>query len=253
MGRPGHFVDVGGMRMYYEERGKGEPLLLLHGGTATAESFYRQAPVLAKHFRVLIPERRGHGRTPDVEGPYSYDLMTEDVIGFMDALELSSAHVVGWSDGGIIALYLAIKSPERVRKLVAIGAHYSLSGCTEDFLGQIRQSTPETYPPLMVEWYKELSPDGPDHWPIVFEKIKTMWLHEPTLRVEDVARIEAPTLVMAGDRDVVTLEHLIDLYRAIPRAKLCILPGAAHMAPIENARVVNRHLLNFLQARMPVA
>src|SRR4051794_33250491 len=130
--RGGKYVDAGGVHTYYEVAGAGEPLVLLHGGFCTVETFGAQTPALAGQYRVYVPERRGHGRTPDVEGPITYENMAQDTIAFMEALGISSAHLVGWSDGAIVGLLVALHRPDLVRKLVLIGQAVNHEGATPE-------------------------------------------------------------------------------------------------------------------------
>jgi len=244
----GQYVIANGVNTYYEVHGDGEPLLLMHGGTLTIESFREQTPALAKQFKVILPERRGHGRTADIEGPISYDLMAQDTIAFMEVLGVASAHLVGWSDGANVGMLVAISRPDLVKRLVSIGGNFDARGVTEGFAAYMREATAETYFPPAVEMYKQTSPDGPEHWPVVFEKIKRMWLNEPRIAPQDLARIRAPTLVMSGDNDWIKLEHTIDLFRAVPGAQLCVVPGTTHLLLLEKPELVNRLIIDFLSA-----
>lgn len=252
----GRYVIAGSVRMYCEEHGEGEPLLLMHAGTATIESFSPTwagdfLPELAKRYRVILPERRGHGRTADVEGPISYDLMTQDTIAFMDALGIASAHLVGYSDGAIVGMLVAISRPDLVKKFVNIGGNFDSDGLTEEartFLSMATLERFESHPRLskLGELYKETSPDGPEHFAVVLEKIRRMWREEPRISPQDLGRIKAPTLVIIGDRDMVTLEHAIEMFRAIRNAQLCIVPGASHGLVWEKPSLVTQVILDFL-------
>ena len=242
------YVEVNGLKPYYEVHGEGEPLLLMHGGFCTVETFSRQTPEFAKRYRVFVPERRGHGRTPDVEGPITYEAMSEDTIGFMGALGIESAHLVGYSDGGNAAIVLALKRPDLVRKLVCMGANFHYNGMAPEAVQVMEHATPENFYPWLINKYKELSPDGPEHLPVVFEKIMRMWREEPTLTANDLAHIEAPTLVLVGDKDWVAPEHSLEMFRSIPAAQLCVIPGSTHGAPFEKAPLVNQIVLDFLAA-----
>ena len=124
----GEYVDIGGVNTWYDEEGTGEPLVLLHGGLCTNETWAAQMPVFAERFHVVAPERRGHGHTADVPGPLTFADMATDTIGFLDRIVGGPAHLVGWSDGGIVGLLVAIERPDLVRKLVVIGANYDTAG-----------------------------------------------------------------------------------------------------------------------------
>jgi pimeloyl-ACP methyl ester carboxylesterase len=242
----GQYVDVNGLNAYYEVHGEGEPLLLMHGGFCTVETFEHQTPALAEHYRVYLPERRAHGRTAD-PGGISYDLMADDTIGFMQALGIESAHLVGFSDGANTALIVALKRPDVVRKIVSIGGNFHANGMTQQSLQYFEIAAPDRFLPHLVEAYKRLTPDGPDHFPTVFEKIIRMWRDEPSITAEELARITAPTLVLVGDRDMMTLEHTVELFRSVANGRLCILPGA-HGVPFDRPGLVNQVILEFLAA-----
>jgi len=232
--------------MYYEEHGEGESLLLMHGGACTIEIFSELTPELANRYKVILPERRGHGRTADVEGPISYDLMAQDTIAFMEAAGIISAHLVGYSDGAVVGILVAMSRPDLVKKLVPISGGFDVNGLTKEALAFLQSITPETFPQRLVEMYKQTTPDGPEHFPIVLEKLKGMMLEEPKILRENLSRIAAPTLIMAGDRDMITLEHTIELFRAIPKAQLCIVPGSSHGLVLEKPRLVAQAILDFL-------
>src|SRR5215208_4129969 len=131
--RDGDYVDAGGVWTYYEATGDGDPLVLLHGGMCTIETFDGLTPALAERYRVHAPERRGHGRTPDVEGPITYAIMAEDTIAFIEAVGIAPAHLVGWSDGAFVALLVALRRPALVRKLALIGQFVNVAGVDPRF------------------------------------------------------------------------------------------------------------------------
>jgi pimeloyl-ACP methyl ester carboxylesterase len=242
----GQYIDVNGLRTYYEVHGDGEPLLLMHGGFCTVETFARQTPDFAAKYQVIVPERRGHGRTPDVDGPITYEAMAQDTIGLMQALDIPSAHIVGYSDGGNTALIIALRRPDLVRKMVCMGANFHYNGMAPDAVQIMEHATPDNFYPWLINKYKDVSPDGPDHLPVVFEKIIRMWREEPALSPQDLGEIQAPTLVLAGDRDWVAIGHTVQMYESIATAQLCIVPGATHGAPFEKAPLVNQIVLDFL-------
>jgi pimeloyl-ACP methyl ester carboxylesterase len=249
----GDYLDAGGVHTYYEVAGQGEPLLLLHGGFSTIESWGAQIPALAERYRVYLPERRGHGRTPDVDGPTGFDIMARDTIAFMEALEISSAHLVGWSDGGNVGLEIALVRPDLVRKLVIIGAGDDFDVMqpegpkyTAELRAQAQHLTPDALPPMLREAYEQLSPDGADHFPVVFDKLIAAWRSGPKHALGDLARISAPTLVMVGDDDVLTADHAAAIQRTIPDAQLAVVPGTDHLLHFEKPDLVNRIILDFL-------
>jgi pimeloyl-ACP methyl ester carboxylesterase len=239
------YINAGGVKTYYEVHGHGQPLLLFHGGLTPLELMSNQIDALAQHFQVIVPERRGHGRTPDVPGPITYDAMTRDAFAFMDTLQIDHAQVVGWSDGGIVGLYMAARQPHRITRLAMISACYNFDGNTSDFLDLIRQSTPETCHPELIAMYQQLSPDGPQHWDVFYNKMKQLALTPWGLDRSSLATVKAKTLVIAADHDIVTLEQSVDMFRAIPNAQLCIVPDGSHLLPVEQADLINSTLLRF--------
>jgi pimeloyl-ACP methyl ester carboxylesterase len=241
-------IDVNGLDTYYEVHGDGPPLMLLHGGYGNAPSMEPLTAVLSRHYRVYLPERRGHGQTPD-PGEINYRLMTEDTAGFMRAMGIEKARIVGYSDGAIICFYLGIEYPEMVERMVPISGNFHWNGLTPHMRAIFEKSTPEALAaviPAEIAYYREHSPDGPEHFDVVFEKLRTLFLSEPTLTVEDLAKIKAPTLVLAADRDLMPIDHTIELHKAIEGSQLCIVPGANHALVFDRAEEVCTAVLRFL-------
>lgn len=235
------YVDAGGVRTWYAEHGAGDPLVLLHGGFADASEFGANIADLAARFRVLTPERRGHGHTPDVDGPISYQLMAQDTAAFLDKLGISRAHLVGHSDGANVALLVALARPDLVGRLVLISGNFHHDGLVSGVdLDSIASNA------YLVQAYGEVSPDGPDHFPVVAAKIVRMITEEPTLTAADLAQVSSRTLVMAGDDDAIAAEHTIALYRGIPDSELAIIPGTSHALIIEKPGLCDQIMLDFL-------
>jgi pimeloyl-ACP methyl ester carboxylesterase len=249
----GEYIDIGGVNTWYDEAGSGEPLVLLHGGMCTNETWGAQTPAFAERFRVVAPERRGHGHTADVDGPLTYADMANDTIGFLDEVVGRPAHLVGWSDGGIVGLMVAIARPDLVAKLVAIGTNYDAAGIAPEAEETFANMAPDSPGVAMFRSLYEMhSPDGPEHWPVVFAKFMEMAQREPHIPVDDLARITAPTLVLVGDDDMVSFEHTVALFRAIPGSELAVVPGSSHAVVIEKPELLNRLVLDFLE-KDPVA
>jgi pimeloyl-ACP methyl ester carboxylesterase len=235
--------------IFYETWGQGEPVILLHGGFGSNQDFKGQIPALAKTFRVIGFERPGHGHTADTNEPFTFPLMTNYTIDFIEALKLAPANIVGWSDGAIIALFLALSRPDLVKTIVSIGGNFALSGLSKAFLDWLGSATPESFKKVDtagVELYEKISPDGPEHFPIVFEKTKKLWLEQPRISTKDLEKISAPTLVMVGDKEMISLEHTLELYRSINNAELCIVPGTTHFLLSEKPRTTSAIILEFL-------
>src|SRR5215207_9695810 len=198
--RDGEYVDAGGIRTYYEVAGAGEPLILLHGGMCTVETFDGQTQVRAGHYRVYVPERRAHGRTPDVDGPITYEIMAADTIAFMEAVGIGSAHLVGWSDGAIVALLVALRRPELVRRLVLIGQAVNLEHLRPEVEAMMEGLTVDVLPPMLRQLYAAASPDGPEHFDVVFDKLAALWRRDPGIDFAQLEGVTAPALVLLGDR-----------------------------------------------------
>ena len=161
--------------------------------------------------------------------------------------------MVGWSDGGIVGLMVAIARPDLVRKLVAIGANYDTTGVAPGVEDMFASMTADSAELAMFRGLYELhSPDGPQHWPVVFGKFVEMTQREPHIPGDELARISAPTLVVVGDDDMVSLEHTVALFRAIPNSELAVVPGASHAVGMEKPELLNRIVLDFLENE-PVA
>jgi pimeloyl-ACP methyl ester carboxylesterase len=244
--RNGNYVDVDGVRTYYEVTGRGEPLILLHGGLCTAETFDAQTPALAEHYRVYVPERFGHGRTPDIDGPITYENMAQHTIAFMDAVGVESAHLLGWSDGALVGLLVALRRPKLVRKLVFIDQYVTLDAAPAGLLPFLEGMSAESAPPFVVELYGALSPDGADHLPVIIDKLRQTWTTETGVDVADLEHVAAPTLILAADDGGMTLEHIGALQRALPESQTAIVPGTSHGLAMEKPHVVNQLIVDFL-------
>jgi pimeloyl-ACP methyl ester carboxylesterase len=245
------YVEVNGLPTWHEVRGEGQPVVLLHGAFAGASSWSAQTPALARAgYKVHVPERRGHAHTPDVEGPLTYQVMADDTVAYLDGVVGAPAHLVGWSDGAVVALLAAWRRPDLVERLVLIGQYYNASGkVTGGLDDQLRAGGDQVMGFLRTE-YDLVSPDGPEHFPVVYAKTLRMLATQPELDLPSLAAVAAPTLVLQGDRDEVTLEHGAAVAMALPHGRLAVLPGT-HALPVENPEVVNALLLWFLAGATP--
>lgn len=237
----GQSVELGALATWYAEYGAGEPLVLLHPGGADSRAFGPNLDDFAARFHVYTPDRRGHGRTPDVSGPITYELMARDTVGFLETVVGGPAHVVGMSDGAIVALLVALRSPGLVRRLAFVAGVFNRNGWAPGVLDA------EADPPeFFANSYAEVSPDGPGHYPVVAAKLTRMHAEEPSLDVADLAGVRARTLVMIGDDDEVLLEHAIAMYRAVPDCDLAIVPGTSHGLLVEKPGLCGSIISDFL-------
>jgi len=236
------YISPDGARIYYETYGNGRPVLVLHGGLGSIELMSFQIRALAKSHFVIAPDSRGHGRSSDSNAPLSYGLMSDDMLGVINQLKLDRVDVVGWSDGAIIGLDLAMRHPNRVNRLVAISANFDVSGLMGSSSNTESSDTEVPPPPLR---YRLLAPD-PAHWPMIYRKVVEMWQTQPHYTISDLSQIEALTLVIAGESDIVRRDHTDQLAKAIPKSQEFIVQGVGHDVIYEKAAIVNSAILQFL-------
>ena len=241
------FIDIDGVNTWTDTRGSGEnTVVLLHGGLGNSDQLFDSIGTdFEQDFRVFGFDRRGHGYTADTEEPFHYDDMATQAIKVLEHFDLSKAHLVGWSDGGIVAMLVALRRPDLVDRLVLIGTNFHFEGIHELDLGD------GSAPADLLDGYAERSPDGAEHFPVVAEKFMALISTEPTLTTDDLARLEHPTLVLVGDDDLVRLDHTVALYDALPAGRLCVVPGASHAVVIEHPQLVAAIITDFLQGAEP--
>ena len=237
-------ANIHGHKIYYAVRGSGPKLVFLHGGGDSGErSFVHQLDVFSEHHYIVAPDQVGQGRTPDVPGALSYTAMMEDTAQLLKVLKLRHVDVVGFSDGGILALMLAIRHPDLVRRLVISGVNIAPEGLRPDDLEELRATQIPT--PTTID-----------------EKLARLWLTSPTeaeLNLGLLAKINQPVLMISGDRDATTLEHTLKIFHALPDAELCVLPGTDHATFSGRSEWLNPIISAFLdrvrstgQAALPV-
>lgn len=258
----GDRVEVNGMQMYYETSGAGDPLIVLHGAYMNIPSMGEIIPKLAETHKVYALEFQGHGRTTDIDRPITYPNLADDVAAFMDAVGIAKADVFGYSMGAEAGLQLAIRHPDKVRKLVAASAAYDLEGWQPAFKEFIPQMTVE----MMLEMpfakeYPKLAAD-PEGFPALAEKLIALE-HEPMAWEKDVKALKVPVLIIAGDADVATLEHTVALFRLLgggvmgdmgkplPESRLAILPATSHTAVITQPDLLHAFIEPFLEGDTP--
>ena len=241
---------INGNDLYSEAVGVGEPVLLLHGGFCSLESLRFQAEALSGDQEVFAFERPGHGRSADIEGDYTYAQGAADALAYLDAVGLESAHVIGYSDGAIIGLMLAMDHPSRVRSLVSISGNLDPSGFSgsPESAGIAVLSPMESADGKEREHYNRLSPDGASHADAVLKKLFALWTSEPQIDPASLASITAPVLVMAGDHDSIRPDHSLLIATSITGAQLCIVPGATHGLVAEKPAFLSAVIREFLSS-----
>lgn len=227
----------------YTVEGAGDPLVLLHGGLSDSTSWAFQQPVMAAAYRTLAFDRRGHGRAPDTEAPFDYEDMADETIAFLEDVVGEPAHLVGWSDGGNVALLVSSKRPHLVRRQVLISANFHHNGLVPGF--ELPDDPDHEALAMMKAGYEAVAPD-PSHWPVFFAKSVENIRTRPTLTPSDLANVTTPTLVLAGDDDIIEHSHTVELFESLPDAQLAIVPGTSHVLVMEKPDLVNQLILAFL-------
>lgn len=243
----GHLIEINDITMYVEIHGEGDPLFLLHGGTGFIETIAPQLIALSRKYKVIAPDIRGHGRSTGAESNFSYDLLMSDKLALMDFLDIKQAHFVGWSDGGIISLNMAINHPERVKSLALIGTNYSTSGIYAELKEYVSSLSANEWDPRVIAAYQANSPN-PELWDVFFGNITSMWLSEPEFSKAELNNISAPTLVLAGaEENFIKESHTKSMAEHIKNSKLILIPEGTHNVPIEKPEEVNEVILGFLK------
>jgi pimeloyl-ACP methyl ester carboxylesterase len=241
-------APVDDIMMWYAvyNKGGGDPVLLVHGGTSNAETWGNQVPALVRHHEVILAESRGHGRSTRSGKPYSYQLMADDYIGLLNHLKINKVALVGWSDGAIIGLDIAMRHPDRLTRLWAYGANTQPSGLKQSLFTDpvVAEATRR-----QGEDYRRLSPTPNDY--SAFEAaINEMWKTQPNYTPADLGKIRTPTMIVDGQYDEgIKREHTEEIARAIPGARLLIMPDMSHWGHWQRPRLYNHELTLFLDAK----
>lgn len=222
------YAQVGGLRMYYEDRGQGRPLVLLHGGGSTAQtSFGAIMPELAKAHRVIAPEQQGHGHTADLDRPFSFEQMADDTAALLDQLGVGEADVLGFSNGGVVALELALRHPQHVRRLLLASTYFEKGGLPADLWKSFDHASPENMPRALREAYQAVAPH-PEALRSMVTKTIAMMRAFQDLPESALRSLHGPALVMLGDADIVTPAYAARMAKLIPGGQLAVFPGSGH-------------------------
>ncbi|MHC0444309.1 alpha/beta fold hydrolase [Flavobacterium sp. 3-218] len=234
----GKFVVLNGAKIYYEEYGKGEPLLLIHGNNGSIESMGNQIDYFKTKYRVIIADNRGQGKSELKTDSLTYTQITKDWEGLVNHLKLDSISIVGWSDGGIVALQMGISGKTKIKKMVAMGANLRPNGVNSWAINDVSKTRE------MLE-SKIKAKDTSENWDLG-KQLAGLLLNQPNIPAKDLSKIKAKVLVIAGDRDIIRNEHTIEIFENIPKAQLCIMPGETHFAPASNPELFNAIVNKFL-------
>jgi pimeloyl-ACP methyl ester carboxylesterase len=232
----GKYYDIEGFKMYCEIYGAGRPLLLIHGNNGSIKAFKKTIPYFAEKYRVIATDSRAQGKSKDNGPLLTFEMMADDEAALLDALHIDSAYVLGWSDGGIVALLLAMRHPEKVIKLAATGANIQPDASA--FQPGVWESGKKEY-----EANKDKSRKT--------EKERNDWKlfmldwNQPNIPFADLQSIRCPSLIICGDHDVISIEHTVKIFQNIPRAELWVVPSSGHSTLIEHAPEFNAKVDEF--------
>lgn len=240
------YAPVNGIQMYYAVFGAGDPILLIHGGLGHADIWASQVAEMSKTHKVIVADSRGHGRSTRTDEPFGYDLMASDYLALLDFLKVDKTALVGWSDGGIIGIDIALHHPERLTRLYAQAANVTTDGVDP---GVLTNKTFAAYIERSGRDYKKLS-KTPDQYDAFVEQISHMWESQPNWSKDDLAKITTPTAIVAGDHDeAIKREHTDYMASVIPGAKEIILPNASHFAMLQAPDEYTKSALDFIEAK----
>jgi pimeloyl-ACP methyl ester carboxylesterase len=231
----GHYLSTRGFKLYYETYGEGEPLLLLHGNGGSIENMANQVPFFSPYYKVIAIDTRAHGLSKDPSDSLSFEQIVDDFNALLDTLHLDSCYVIGWSDGGIDALLLAIRHPDKVKKMAFTGANL-----TPDTLGL----TPYVFGLIKAEHERLLKQP---HTPEIRnnQKINDLDYYQPHITLDQLHHITCPTLVIGGDHDVIPVLHTVLIAQNIPQSYLWIVPNSGHSVPIFKKEQFNPIIYDF--------
>lgn len=233
----GKYYNIRGFKMYCETYGEGEPLLIIHGNGGSIENFFNQIPFFAKKYKVIIADSRAQGKSLDAGDSLSYDMMADDYAALLTAMHIDSANVMGWSDGGINALLIAIRHPEKVKKVVETGAN--LRPDSSAVYQEVWDLVLPEY--ASIKSKTKLNPAEKTAF-----KLLKLLVEQPHIPLSDLHKISVPVLVIGGDHDVITVKHSVEIFENIPKANLWILPSSGHSTPVVYADEFNKKTEDFL-------
>ncbi|MDR9780302.1 alpha/beta fold hydrolase [Rhizobium redzepovicii] len=239
-------AEVNGIKMYYAEYGEGEPMLFIHGGLGNADVWGHQIAEFAKDHLVIVADSRGHGRSTRSQKPFGYDLMTSDYAALLDHLKIGKVTLVGWSDGGIIGIDMAMNHPEKLTRVIAQAANVTTDGVKPDVMSN---KTFNDYIAVAGDQYRKLSPT-PNEYKAFVDQISEMWATQPTWTAADLGKITVPVTLAIGDHDeAVKLDHTEMMAKEIPGAKLVILKEASHFAMLQDPAGYNAMIREAMAGR----
>jgi pimeloyl-ACP methyl ester carboxylesterase len=232
----GKFYDVNGFKMYTEVYGSGPPLLMIHGNNGDMSAFSENVPYFATHYKVILADSRSQGRSLDPDHPLTFEMMADDYSALLDAMHISSAYVIGWSDGGINALLLAIRHPEKVKRLASTGAN--LWPTADAFQPGFWNDEKKEYDAGLHKAYSTAKERND-------RKLFLLDWQEPHITLAQLHTIQAPSLIICGDHDLISITHTVLIYQNIPHAYLWVVPDSGHDTLREHSDDFNRQVDKF--------
>jgi pimeloyl-ACP methyl ester carboxylesterase len=233
----GQYLDIRGFKMYYETYGSGQPLLIIHGNGGSIKDFNFQIPFFDDHYKVILADSRAQGKSADAGDSLSYEMMADDLDALLDALKLDSCYVIGWSDGGINGLLLAMRHPEKVKKLAITGANlWPDSTAVAPFFAK-----------NAVNDYKAASKLPRTAQNLRNLKLVNLLANEPHITTAQLSKIKCPTLVIGGDHDIILPQHTMLIAQSIPKSYLWIIPNSGHATVIYKSEIFNKTVLEFFK------
>jgi pimeloyl-ACP methyl ester carboxylesterase len=236
----GKFYNIRGFKMYCEVYGTGQPLLIIHGNSGSINNFIYQIPYFSKKYKVIVADSRAQGKSADPGDSLSYEMMADDYAALLDAMKIDSAYVIGWSDGGINGLLLAMRHPEKVKKLAITGANLVPDTTA------VPQAIWDMVAPALTELQNKANKNETEKTAL---KLFRLLAEQPHISTAGLQTISCPTLVIGGDHDVIKEEHTMLIYKNIPKAYLWILPGSGHSTPVVYKDDFNRVVDRFFFTR----
>jgi len=234
----GKFADVNGIKMYYETYGEGEPLLMLHGNGQSISAFMNQVDDFSKKYKVIIVDCRERGKsTYDKTKELTFDIQVEDLKQFLDQQNIKKVKILGWSDGGILAILMALKYPDLIDKIACSGANIFPEGLKDEELKDLKDTL------------AQLIKENKDHKNDVYIDLYNLDLKYPNLKYEDLKAIQCPSLIMAGDKDVIKTEHTVKIAESIPKGQLSIIPNSSHSVVVEKPDLFNAIVMDFFEGK----
>jgi pimeloyl-ACP methyl ester carboxylesterase len=244
----GNYVTIKGAKVYYEEYGKGTPLILLHGGFGSISNFNQVIGPLSKNYRVIAIDSPGQGRSEQIDA-ISYQIYANYYSAFIDQMKLDSVYVLGWSDGGNSAYILAYDRPDKVKKVIVSGSNSDTDGYPDGAIADMKTWTPETISDgLKHYWLDDFLKLSPNRgtWQKSFTQLRNMWITKEVISDEHLSKIKSKFLIVYGDKDGTKLEHGLHIYRTIPGSQLAILPNTSHHTFAEKPTLISNLIVDFL-------